>query len=236
MAKKTQLVRDLRKLLDGTHPVGTRLPPERTLCASLGVSRTLLRAALGELEAEGRLWRHVGQGTFVGGRPLASDRALALASAVTSPADVMEVRLATEPQLAFHAAMRATESDRAHLRHCLAKLERSPNHANYARWDSTFHRAIAEAAHNALFLMLFDAVNAVRNQQAWSDVWERMITPNRKLYDKQHGQMLEAILARDPHRARELMRQHLQFVRDAIADPDVQPKMTAARARPATVR
>ena len=69
-----------------------------------------------------------------------------------------------EPQGAFHAAIRATEDDIAHLQHCLSKLYGSPNHANYARWDSTFHRGIFEAAHNSLFLMLFDAVNDVRNQ------------------------------------------------------------------------
>ena len=43
---------------------GGRLPPERDLALSLGLSRGALRKALADLEAEGVLWRHVGKGTF----------------------------------------------------------------------------------------------------------------------------------------------------------------------------
>ena len=51
------------------YPLHSRLPPERQLCELLQVSRTALRNGLEELEREGRIWRHVGKGTFVGGRP-----------------------------------------------------------------------------------------------------------------------------------------------------------------------
>jgi DNA-binding FadR family transcriptional regulator len=212
------VVWSLRKMLDsGNHPVGTRLPAERDLCAELNVSRTVLRTALARLEAEGRLWRNVGQGTFVGGRPVKTGNAIVLASAVTSPAEVMEVRLVIEPQGAFHAAIRATEDDIAHLQHCLSKLDDSPNHANYARWDSTFHRGIFEAAHNSLLLMLFDAVNDVRSQASWSNVWERMLTPNRAVFSRQHRKIVDAIASRDPSSAQDQMQIHLSLVREAIS-------------------
>lgn len=44
---------------------GDMLPSEFELCAHYGVSRTVVRQALGELAAEGRLYRLRGKGTFI---------------------------------------------------------------------------------------------------------------------------------------------------------------------------
>src|SRR5438876_6710597 len=44
---------------------GSRLPTERQLAVSLGVTRTAVRRALTVLEAEGRISREVGRGTFL---------------------------------------------------------------------------------------------------------------------------------------------------------------------------
>jgi DNA-binding FadR family transcriptional regulator len=227
MPRADDVVWSLRKMLDnGNYPIGARLPAERDLCVELNVSRTVLRTALARLEAEGRLWRSVGQGTFAGSRPVKTGSAIVLASAVTSPAEIMEVRLVIEPQGAFHAAVRATEDDIAHLRHCLLKLENSPYDANYARWDSTFHRGIFEAAHNSLFLMLFDAVNDVRNQASWSNVWARMLPPNHAEFSRQHQRIVDAISSRDPAAAQESMRAHLLLVREAISSPSSPTQLT----------
>lgn len=59
---KQRLVADLEA---GRLRPGDRLPGEHDLCARFGVSRTVVRQALGELEAEGRLRRQKGRGTFV---------------------------------------------------------------------------------------------------------------------------------------------------------------------------
>src|SRR5262249_33958718 len=44
---------------------GARLPAERQLAADLGATRTSVRRALAVLEAEGRISREVGRGTFL---------------------------------------------------------------------------------------------------------------------------------------------------------------------------
>jgi DNA-binding GntR family transcriptional regulator len=41
----------------GDYPLNSRLPPERTLCERMGVTRAALRKALATLEAEGHIWR-----------------------------------------------------------------------------------------------------------------------------------------------------------------------------------
>src|ERR671913_1013572 len=80
-------------LAQATLPEDGRLPPERDLSEALGVSRTELRKALGTLEAEGQIWRHVGKGTFVGSRPVDSFADIAALAKRTNPAELMRARL-----------------------------------------------------------------------------------------------------------------------------------------------
>lgn len=59
---KQRLLRDIHE--ENRQP-GDRLPGDHELCARFGVSRTVVRQALSELEAEGVIERIKGRGTFV---------------------------------------------------------------------------------------------------------------------------------------------------------------------------
>lgn len=58
----------IRSIAEGEYLLGSQLPPEDQLAASLGVSRTTLRGALGKLETLGYIERIHGAGTFVNRR------------------------------------------------------------------------------------------------------------------------------------------------------------------------
>ncbi|HDQ71746.1 MAG TPA: PLP-dependent aminotransferase family protein [Chloroflexi bacterium] len=61
-----QICHQLRdQILQGDIPTGTQLPPERTLASALGVSRSTIVNAYGELKAEGLATGYVGRGTIV---------------------------------------------------------------------------------------------------------------------------------------------------------------------------
>jgi DNA-binding FadR family transcriptional regulator len=211
--KSHELAAALRRLLDGgRYPVNSRLPAERVLAQQLGTSRGLLRVGLAQLEAEGRIWRNVGQGTFVGGRPIKTNADLSVISEITNPLEVIEVRSVIEPQTAWYAAIRSSEDDLRHIRNCLTKIDGSPNHTNYGRWDSTFHRAIAEAAHNALLLAIFDAVNEVRNQPAWTKIWMPAVPARREFLRRQHLAIVQAIERRNAEAARDATFEHIRTI------------------------
>jgi GntR family transcriptional regulator len=53
------------KIKDGTWAPGDRIPSEAELCDTYGVSRTVVRQALRELESESIITRRKGKGTFV---------------------------------------------------------------------------------------------------------------------------------------------------------------------------
>jgi 2-aminoadipate transaminase len=65
-----QLKRHLERLISkGTFPVGHKLPASRELALELGLNRGTVINAYAELEAEGLVRSHIGQGTFVSSAP-----------------------------------------------------------------------------------------------------------------------------------------------------------------------
>ncbi|CUU57844.1 regulatory protein, gntR family [Parafrankia irregularis] len=67
-----QVADDLRsKILGGVHPVGQSLPSTKQLMATYGVSSTVVRAAIGELRADGVVAGQPGKGVYVVKEPSA---------------------------------------------------------------------------------------------------------------------------------------------------------------------
>jgi DNA-binding FadR family transcriptional regulator len=200
---------------------GTRLPPERELSETLGVSRGDLRKALAILERQGELWRHVGKGTFVGSRPVAELSSVATLAAATNPAEVMRARLAIEPELAREAALHATSDDIAEMKLCVAGARGAETWRQYETWDNRLHRAIAEAAHNAVLLALFDTLNAVRRAVVWGRLRDEDPHPPADHHSfAEHAAIVEAIEERDLAAAATRMRLHLETVQ-ALLIPGV---------------
>lgn len=220
MRRQDRAIEKLDALLaGGRFPVNSRLPPERQLTEDLGLSRSALREGLGVLEAQGRIWRHVGRGTFVGNRQLDPPASLSVITSHTSPTEVLEARLLIEPLLARLAALRATDADIVHMEHLLEKSEAALDPKTWELWDGRLHRMVAEAAHNRLLLSLFDAFNAMRTQKTWGQLRQAALTPERReAYCRHHRAYVSAIAKRDPPRAEELMRRHIEAVRAGLLE------------------
>ncbi|MBL0402564.1 FadR family transcriptional regulator [Microvirga aerilata] len=216
-SSNSALVR-LRALLDESSFDGEqRLPAERVLAAQIGIGRRALRRALEVLEAEGRIWRHQGKGTFLGPRPARAPTSLDELSKRTHPLEVMDVRLEIEPALARLAAMRATNGDIERLLHLAEKTASSSDADGRELWDSALHRTIAEAAGNSLLLAIFDLVDRIRQDTTWRLLRERARSGNRQqLYVEQHRRVIAAIAQREAHAAEQAMREHLELVRDSL--------------------
>jgi DNA-binding FadR family transcriptional regulator len=208
----------LRSLLDeSSFKEGRRLPSERVLSAQIGISRQALRRALEVLEAEGRIWRHQGKGTFLGRRPVQPHPSLEELTERTNPLEVMDVRLEIEPALARMAALRASNGDVQRLLRLADKVTSSADADSRELWDSALHRTIAEIAGNSLLLAIFDMVDCIRQDKTWLLLRERARSGKRqRLIAEQHRRVIAAIAQREAHAAEQAMRQHLQLVRDGI--------------------
>ena len=205
----------LRHMLHDIPATGdNRLPTERQLAGTLGISRRSVRRALEVLEAEGLVWRRQGAGTFAGPRP---ETITAQDSFEANFSEVMEVRLRLEPQLAQWAALRASAPVIARMRDLIIRLEESDDADGRELWDSALHREIARAAGNRFFLMIFDSMDRARLDEAWRALRERARSrANLAQTMRQHRELVDAIAPHDPVRAGAAMRAHLMSVHDGI--------------------
>ena len=195
-----------------------KLPTERTLSEILGVSRRSIRRALEVLEAEGRIWRRQGSGTFAGKRPDSWSNHVDSIVADTDLMEIMEVRLRVEPQLAQLAAMRSKAADVERMYDLVKKIYESTDADGRELWDGALHRQIAQCAGNTFFLTIFDVINRVRQDEAWQTIRERAraASKTRTVTYGQHTAIVDAIAARDPARAGEAMRQHLLTLQESL--------------------
>jgi len=215
MVERNDAQQQLRNFIEaGGYAPGDRLPAERELINSLGISRTTLRKGLDALEREGTIWRHVGKGTFVSG--LKSTDIFPdfekLSQEVT-PVQMMRARLALEPSIAREAAANASSAAVMKIREARDRAVSATSWDRYEANDDAFHRAVADASGNVLLRSLYDHLHQVHRAVAWNLVVRKTESPPREHASyAEHDLILAAIEARDPVAAYSCMREHLNSV------------------------
>lgn len=210
---------------------GDRLPPERDLASRLGVSRSTLREALRVLVRAGYLEAQRGRngGTFVARwPPLVPPRQR---KSVLDPLrgtlpGLLDFRRAVEPAAAELAALRAAPAEVAGLEGILAGMAGAERaFETYRAGDARFHVGIARAARSPLILR---AVTEV--QTALTDVLDLIVYHSLRVLEHStayHWRILDAIRARHPTRARQLMLDHIlateSIIRSLIPEADWPP-------------
>lgn len=205
-------VADLLKqaILSGQLKMGDRLPPERELGERFGVSRTVVREAIRGLAAMGLVEVRSGSGTVVGrvgAGSVTETMQLYLRGAAFEYGAIHEVRVMVEVHVAGVAAERATAEDLDDLRQVLhAMAATAHDFQRCAVHDAEFHRCVARATHNPLYLVVLDSIGEPimtlrRGTLSLPDRPQRAIAAHRSILDR--------IAAHDPEGAREAMRAHL---------------------------
>lgn len=197
---------------------GSKLPTERRLAAELGVSRAAIRQALSFLEANGRVSREVGRGTFL--REDGSDKwdgeeidAAARADDL-GPADVMAARELFEPQVLPLVVAHASARDFEDLDRCLRGGDAADTAETWEWWDAAFHRSVVAATHNQLLLRMYTSIAAARHGPLWGNLkLSHDLRDRRTFYRQDHREIVNALKARELERARAAMVTHLARVR-----------------------
>jgi DNA-binding FadR family transcriptional regulator len=168
----------------------------------------VLRQALGLLEAEGRISRQHGRGTF------ATDARHATESLVHEMS-----RLAIEPMQARLAALRATRGDIDRLFEAADASRDASDPLSYEKADAAFHRRISAAARNPLLIAIFDAMLETALEGAWRHGRETAhCINNQAVYAADHRKIANAIAERNSAQAEAAMRAHLTSVQKRLIE------------------
>jgi DNA-binding FadR family transcriptional regulator len=113
--------------------------------------------------------------------------------------------------------MRASQCDIDRLVRIADDTAAAASPKEYERADAAFHRRIAEAARNPVFLTLFEAIMAVVEQATWRQGRETgHCINNQAIYAQCHRDIAQAIAARNGELAQERMRSHLGRVQQQL--------------------
>jgi GntR family transcriptional repressor for pyruvate dehydrogenase complex len=199
-----------RQILSGELQRGARLPPERELVRSLGVSRTSVRGGLQALVAKGVLVTRHGAGTFVAdGPPVLDSEPLSFLAALHgfTRAEMFEARRKLETGVAGLAAERASGEDLAAISEEVTGMFASVDDPQtFLVHDIRFHRAVAGASGNPILASIVDMVSTLFYEQRRRTAG---LARNPKAVAEMHRQIYQAIRVRDRARAEELMFEHL---------------------------
>lgn len=209
---------------------GDRLPNERELSESLGVSRVPLREAICALSLLGIVRSRQGSGSYIEHyKPEMLAKAMYMYSLLDSISmdELFEMRAFVEAEAARLAAERATDDDIVALRTALSQgdnLLRTPSKVTVDAETSfyifnQFHRHIARCSHNRFLQHFADSIRLLARRyhvigfQNNPEIFEQLTASHEG-----HRTLFRLIAARDGERAYETARAHLDFEYHCIRD------------------
>ncbi|MCI0419657.1 MAG: FadR family transcriptional regulator [Acidobacteria bacterium] len=220
-------------ILEGSFAPGDRLPSEKEMSLKLGVSRSVIREAVGQLIAKGLVETRTGSGIYVrhlGPHLVTEPIHLLLRSRGLTTDQILEVREVLEVKIAGLAAEHAAASDLEAMQETIEALKTKKLTAGeFAETDVAFHSRLAAAAGNPLFSVLADSINDVMiNVRLRSFSVDGPRTLERAAY--YHSHILDRVKARDVEGARRAMQEHLVEARDTLRRANA--SLTEIRTKP----
>lgn len=224
MIKRTQRSEEIRRQIEdaiknGDFAPGERLPSERELVETFGVSRVSVREAIRSLEAIGLVRVYHGRGAFVTDRRsgLGEPMARWLDRHRDEVLELLGVRGALDEYAAALAAENHDAAKTAAIAAChqtfTEAVENEATAADLVPLDIDLHIAIAEASGNRL---LYDLLSDLHSYLAESR-YLALVVPGRPARSAtEHGEIVAAIAAGDAPAARLATGNHIAGVRQVV--------------------
>jgi GntR family transcriptional repressor for pyruvate dehydrogenase complex len=192
---------------------GDRLPPERELAVSMGVSRPSLREALRALSIMHIIENRQGSGTYITSlqpETLVEHLDFIIALNDRSFLDLFEARKILEVGLASTAALTIRDEELDGLKECLDRAAKEVDDPEaFLQSDLELHQRILESARNQILALFMKSINDLNIAS------RRRTGESRKVREqtlKDHRLILSALRTHDAQLSGQAMRDHLNHV------------------------
>ncbi len=197
---------------------GDKLPPERELAATMGVSRPALREALRALAMMNVVEIRQGSGTHVTSlRPerLVEHLDFVFALDDSTFVELLEARRVIEPGIAALAAERATDAELQELRTTLERTAAAiGDDAGFLEADVHLHSLITTAARNPILARFMASLTRLGLASRARTVTLPGVQAQTL---RDHRAIIAAISSRDPEAAADVMRRHLEQIQARLS-------------------
>lgn len=209
------------EIASGRIQAGDRLPTEQQLAQTYGVSRPIVREAIGRLKHDGLVVSRQGAGAFVADPGSISVFRLDVTdfSDKEELRNIIELLMAVEASATEHTATRRSAADlkiiQSRLDAMQAAIDRGEPGVDE---DVAFHRAIIEATGNPFFRDLLEFLDRrVRTFIRTARANTARMTGMAQAVQGEHQAIFDAIVARDAPRARAAAEDHLRNAAKRLA-------------------
>lgn len=208
------------EIWQGTLKRGERLPPERELAESLGVSRNSVREAIRTLSLLGFVSSTQGAGNFVTcdiEQNLRESLRMMVLLGETNYLQLSQLRRGLESENARLAAERIAPRQAARLRELARLMREEPDAQRASAYDQEFHTLLCDASGNRLIKSLFGAMLSTINDFI-STMYVRIVADpeQAEALHAAHQRLADALAARDGDAAALAMRGHFEVVDASI--------------------
>lgn len=188
---------------------GDKLPNEIEFSEKLNISRTTLREAIRILVANGVLEIKRGKGTFVKQDIDFNNMKLfnSFSGVRINAKDLYEMRLIFEPEAAYYATIRASDTELKRILDYGNQIEKEIL-LNKDRTDieQKFHKSIAKATHNEFMDKLVPVIFQAIDKGVWLSQENKQVATNTI---NDHKLIMDFMKSRDAEGARSAMNIHI---------------------------
>lgn len=208
------------EIWQGTLKRGERLPPERELAETLGVSRNSVREAIRTLGLMGFVSSTQGAGNFVTcdiEQNLRESLRMMVLLGETNYLQISQLRRGLEGENARLAAERLTPKQAARLRELVRLMREETDPQKASGYDQEFHVLLCEASGNRLIKAFFGAMLSTINDFI-STMYVRIVADPAQAdaLHAAHQRLADALAAHDVEGAGAAIQSHFEVVDASI--------------------